>query len=342
MRILNIMLAQVRGGVETMSLRYHDALKASGVTVMSLGHPEGVLAEALPAAEFAPVHALFNHDPFAASRIAKAARDFAPDLILTHGNRATGICLLPFLGTAARTVQVIHNFRHKGQSGRVRAAICVSASVAGSVRRAHPDLPVFELPNFGPLSQRPVKGAPSGTVTLGTLGRLHVNKGIDVMLRALAILRACGHDVRLRVGGDGPLMSDLQNLTQRLGLEADVEFAGWIGDAAGFLHDLDLFVLPSRVEPFGLVVAESMAAGAPIVATGIDGPKEILQDGRLGKLCAPENPAALAEAIAEAVSDWPVTLDRARAAQAYALSHFSLEAGRERLLATLNAVLSPA
>ena len=345
MRILNIMLAQVRGGVETMSLRYHAALKASGVSVLSMGHPQGVLGEALmraesPGDEFRPVHALFNHDPFAAARIRAAARDFQPDLVLTHGNRPTGICLLPFLGTAARTVQVIHNFRHKGQIERTRAAICVSASVAQSVRARHPDLPVYELANFGPLAARPVKAAPQGVVTLGVLGRHHVNKGFDVMLRAFALLRQRGLELKLRIGGDGPERGALKRLAGELVVADRVEFTGWVDAPADFLHGLDLFALPSRVEPFGLVVAESMAAGVPIVATDIDGPKEILRDGQLGSLCAPDDPGALADAIAAALADWPATLERAKAAQAYALSHFSLEAGRERLMATLDAILA--
>jgi glycosyltransferase involved in cell wall biosynthesis len=340
MRILNIMLAEVRGGVETMSLRYHAALKASGVSVLSMGHPKGVLGESLARAEFRPVHALFNHDPFAAAHIRAATRDFRPDLVLTHGNRATGICLLPFLGTAARTVQVIHNFRHKGQSGRVRAAICVSASVAQSVRGRHPDLPVYELANFGPLAARPVKPAPQGDATLGVLGRHHVNKGFDVMLRAFALLRGRGLKLNLRIGGDGPERGALEALSRELGVMDRVAFEGWVSDPADFLNGLDLFALPSRVEPFGLVVAESMAAGAPIVATDIDGPKEILRGGQLGALCAPDDPNALADAIASALADWPATLRRAEEAQAYALSHFSLEAGRERLMTTLDAILT--
>jgi glycosyltransferase involved in cell wall biosynthesis len=340
----------VRGGVETMALRYHQALKASGVAVMSLGHPEGLLAEGVlgeqPGAEgsrgddFRPVRALFNHDPFAAAQIRAAARDFQPDLVLTHGNRPTGICLLPFVGTAGRTVQVIHNFRHKGQSGRVRAAICVSGSVAESVRKAHPGLPVFELANFGPLAEREVKAAPQGTVTLGTLGRLHVNKGIDIMLHAMASLRRDGHDVRLHIGGDGPQRQVLQGLAHELGLDDRVAFIGWVDKTADFLHGLDLFVLPSRVEPFGLVVAESMAAGTPVVSAGIDGPREILLDGVLGQLCAPEDPEALARALIEAMADWSATLKKAQAAQFYARTHFSLEAGRERLKTTLDSILN--
>ncbi len=337
MRILNIMLAQVRGGVETMALRYHQAMRQSGFEVLSLGHAEGTLSD-LPGGEFRPVNALINHDPAAAWRLRGAARDFRPDLVLTHGNRATGIALLPFLGTADKTVQVVHNFRHKNQITRVRAAICVSRSVRDNVRAARPGLPVYELANFGPLTEKPVKAAPQGVPILGTLGRLHVNKGLDVAIRALGLLRDRGVAAHLRVAGDGPLREELMRLTRELALQDRVEFCGWVQPAADYLAGLDLFVLPSRVEPFGLVVTEAMAAGAPVVASAIDGPKEILLDGVLGSLSAPDEPTALAEAIGAALSDWPATLNKARAAKAYALTHFSLDTSKEKLKATLEQI----
>jgi glycosyltransferase involved in cell wall biosynthesis len=336
MRVLNIMLAQVRGGVETMSLRYHEAMRAAGIAVLSLGHSDGVLAHHVPAAEFRAVNAFINHDPFAALTLRRIARDFRPDIVLTHGNRATGIALLPFLGTADRTVQVVHNFRHKGQLSRLRAAICVSESVHDSVAAAHPGLPLFTVANFSPLNVRPVKSSPAGTPVMGTLGRLHVNKGIDVMVRALAILKAQGVDATLKIAGDGPEMPHLTRLIIDEGISDRVSFAGWIDEPADYLHGLDLFVLPSRVEPFGLVVAESMAAGVPVVATDIDGPQEILQHGALGQLCTADDPAALTAAIRSALGDWPATLDKARKAQAHALSQFSLEAGQARLVETLS------
>jgi glycosyltransferase involved in cell wall biosynthesis len=338
MRVLNIMLAQVRGGVETMSLRYHEAMTASGIETLSLGHSEGVLAQHLPKARFRPVNALVNHDPFAAWTLRRIAREFRPDIVLTHGNRATGIALLPFLGTAEKTVQVVHNFRHKGQLSRLHAAICVSESVHDSVKAAHPDMPLFTVANFGPLNERPVKPAPEGTPVLGTLGRLHVNKGIDVMVRAMALLKAQGIEAILKIAGDGPEMPHLTRLIIDEGVSDRVQFAGWIDEPADYLHGLDLFVLPSRVEPFGLVVAESMAAGVPVVATDIDGPKEILQHGALGQLCAAEDAESLAVAIGIVLADWKTTLAKARAAQVYALSQFSLEAGQTRLVDTLQQI----
>ncbi|MDV6331829.1 glycosyltransferase [Asticcacaulis sp. 201] len=338
MRILNIMLAEVRGGVETMSLRYHQAMKAAGFTVLSLGHKDGVLGQNLPAAEFRAAHALVNHDPFVALALRGIAKTFKPDLILTHGNRATGIALLPFIGTANKTVQVVHNFRHKGQGSRLLAAICVSSSVHDSLKAAHPELPLYDVANFGPLDARDVKPAPSHTPILGTLGRLHAQKGIDVMIRALALLQKENIILPLRIAGDGPLSAQLHALAHEQGVERQTDFRGWVSPAADYLHGLDLFILPSRIEPFGLVVAESMAAGVPVVATDIDGPKEILKDGALGYLCPPDDPHALAEAIKRAIGDWKTTLAKARAAQDHALSHYSLEAGQARLIDALKQI----
>lgn len=339
MRILNIMLAQVRGGVETMALRYHEAMKQSGFEVLSLGHKDGVLAESLRQ-DFQPLNAIVNHDPFAAFALRGIAKSFRPDLVLTHGNRATGICLLPFLGTADKTVQVVHNFRHKHQLDRARAAICVSASVRDSVIKAHPGIPAYDVVNFGPLTERPIKTAPAGVPVIGTLGRLHVNKGLDIMIRALAALKSRGVAVQLRIAGDGPVKGELERLAASLGVAGDVDFCGWVNPAADYLEGLDLFVLPSRVEPFGLVVTEAMAAGVPVVATRIDGPREILLDGELGQLCDNEDSDALATAVQATLGDWPATLKRARAAQHYALTHFSLDAGKARLASVLQQIAS--
>ena len=335
MRIVNIMLAEVRGGVETMALRYHQALRGAGFEVISLGHPKGVFAEAvatgnLAAEECVPVNALVNHDPRAAWQLRAVDRAFRPDIVLAHGNRPTGIALLPFVGTAAKTVQVAHNFRHKAQVDRVAAAIAVSRSVHDSLRTAHPALPVFEVLNFGPLATAPVKPAPSGVPVIGTLGRLHHNKGVDIMLHALARLKARGVAAQLRIAGDGPEMAKLRALAAELDLGSDVDFAGWV-KPADYLPSLDLFVLPSRVEPFGLVVAEAMAAGVPVVASHIDGPQEILSEGALGRLVPPQDAAALADAIETAITDWRATLEKAVAAQADAIERFSLEAGERRL-----------
>jgi glycosyltransferase involved in cell wall biosynthesis len=82
----------------------------------------------------------------------------------------------------------------------------------------------------------------------------------------------------------------------------DVEHYPWTDDAPGLMRHLDVLVLPSRQEPFGTVLAEAMAVGTPVVASRVDGLPEVVRDGITGRLVAPDNPAALADAVLEVLA----------------------------------------
>ncbi|UDF03952.1 glycosyltransferase [Asticcacaulis sp. AND118] len=336
MRILNLMLARGRGGLEGMARRYHEALTAEGFEVLSVGHAKGLLAETVRPAQFAPLNSGFTGDPLAALTLKGLAKRFKADLILAHGNRAIALAGHPFAGSGAKTLGVVHNFRFKPTLTRVRAAIAVSPAVHEAIRARYPRLETHLLENFTPLVMHPVKTFPLDAPRIGSLGRLHVNKGFDVLIRAASVLRDRGTDVSLVIAGDGPEKEALNTLIADLRLEDRVALLGWIEPPDGFLASLDLFVLSSRVEPFGLVVAEAMAAGAPIVSTRIDGPRHILRDGELAGMVPPEDPQALADAIEAVAKDWLPVLDRACHAQAHALETYGLIAGHARLKSLIN------
>jgi hypothetical protein len=86
----------------------------------------------------------------------------------------------------------------------------------------------------------------------------------------------------LKVAGDGPLRAELESLTQELGLSERVMFLGYQNDMVAFLKEIDIFVLSSHYEGFGLVLVEAMAAGLPVVATDVGGVREVLVDGKTG------------------------------------------------------------
>ena len=156
-------------------------------------------------------------------------------------------------------------------------------------------------------------------------------KGFDVLLHAVAHAAAQGATFRLEIGGDGPERASLQALAGRLGIEDRVTFCGWIDDVAAFLADADLFVLPSRVEAFGIVVLEAMACGVPIVATRLSGPLEILgEDTAL--LVPSDDPAAMAAAMAAAFAAPDAAEARARAALASFKANYAEPAVMERYL----------
>jgi glycosyltransferase involved in cell wall biosynthesis len=137
---------------------------------------------------------------------------------------------------------------------------------------------------------------PDGRPVVGYVGRIEPRKGVLDLARAAAQLQEAGARVVL-VGGD-PYASD-PDYARRVRESPGVETYDWVDNAAGLMGALDVLVLPSYEEPFGLVLAEAMNAGTPVVATRVPGASEVVEDGITGRLVAPGDPAALVEAVLE-------------------------------------------
>lgn len=137
------------------------------------------------------------------------------------------------------------------------------------------------------------------------VGRLTPQKGFDVLLRAFALHRRTSRTPdRLLVLGDGPLRSELEALSVRLGVAESVQFAGFVANPLAYMRRSDLFVLSSRYEGLPGVLIEAMACGARVVSTDCpSGPREILENGRWGRLVPVEDAEALAQAIGDALAD---------------------------------------
>lgn len=136
--------------------------------------------------------------------------------------------------------------------------------------------------------------AKSATLRLGYVGRLAEEKGVDVLLRALADLP----DATLDVVGDGPEEGDLRRRAARLGLGHRARFLGRRNDVAAFYREIHALVLPSRTaDPFGMVVAEAMATGVPCVVTDACGIASCLEAARDVVVVRRDDPRALLTGI---------------------------------------------
>ena len=124
-------------------------------------------------------------------------------------------------------------------------------------------------------------------------------KALDVLIRAVALLEDVEPPFKLILVGDGPLHQQLKDLAVSLGVHKRIAFLGFQGRAevAKLLHGCEVFVLPSRSEPFGIAIIEAMACKKPVVATSVGGIPEIIENGKNGLLVVPDNPSALAEAL---------------------------------------------
>lgn len=138
---------------------------------------------------------------------------------------------------------------------------------------------------------------PTDAFLVVTPARLAKEKGIDVLIQAMAQVVAQVPQARCVVAGEGPERHALQVLIDAAGLARSVTLLGFRSDVLSVVAASNVFVLPSHAEPFGLAILEAMALGVPAIACRSGGPVEILENERTGLLVSPGNPAELAEAI---------------------------------------------
>lgn len=171
------------------------------------------------------------------------------------------------------------------------------------------------------------------------VGRLRVEKGLLVLLRALDLLvneQASRPLLHLNIFGTGDqvYVNELQAFLREKRLENIVTFHGRVSqDELIRQYDLsDIMLVPSLwQEPFGLVIAEAMARGLPVIASHVGGPAEILTDGVDGLLVEPGNERALADAIQYLLIDEQRRARLARAAQATVRERFTIEENARRV-----------
>ncbi|MCJ7497128.1 MAG: glycosyltransferase family 4 protein [candidate division Zixibacteria bacterium] len=138
---------------------------------------------------------------------------------------------------------------------------------------------------------------------IGVSARLVKAKGHRYLLQALPEIIKVHPDIKLFIAGDGSEKEHLIELSRKLNLDDYVIFAGYIKEIFETMAGFDLLVLPSIIEPFGLVLAEGMALKKPIVATRVGGIPEVIQDQKTGILVLPEDPHSLASAIITLLKD---------------------------------------
>jgi colanic acid/amylovoran biosynthesis glycosyltransferase len=135
--------------------------------------------------------------------------------------------------------------------------------------------------------------------------RLSAEKGLSFLLYTIKSLRDLGHDLKLRLAGDGPSRAKLESLAKDLNIEDHVIFLGFLTEAeiTAELQNSDLFVLPSFVEGLPISAAEAMATGVPVIATNIAGTSELIDHEKTGLLVRPSDVEALVNAIIRMIDD---------------------------------------
>jgi glycosyltransferase involved in cell wall biosynthesis len=145
--------------------------------------------------------------------------------------------------------------------------------------------------------------ADSGGIRCLTVGSLIERKGVDTILRAIALNRRDGLKLALTIVGDGPERAALNQLAADLGIAECVHFVGECADVAKHYASAQIMVCASRFESFNLTIAEAAMAGIPAVASRIPPHEEVVVDQFTGRLFPVDDPVALSQAILSLATD---------------------------------------
>ncbi|MCW8804538.1 MAG: glycosyltransferase family 4 protein [Ignavibacteriaceae bacterium] len=322
-KILYVITSLGLGGAENLLLSYLKKLDHNKYKfyVCSLRKkPDDLLIEISRYAEVTNLQISNRFNPNVIFYLLKLLRQVKPDIIHTHLFQARFYTTIAHL-FYKHSILITH--KHNNVNPRKhnvfiilemlsiffnKKVIAISQSVKNSLIKYEfvSEKKIYVLPN-GIEYQKFLKSANSSSLSnnkpiiIGTVCRLERQKGISYLLLAMKIILAKFPHVQLEIVGDGSLLGELKHFSRKLGISNSVNFFGKFADVIPFYKKMNVFVLPSLYEGFGIVLLEAMAAGVPIVATNVDGIKEVVMDGVSGILVPPKNPEAIASAVTKII-----------------------------------------
>lgn len=324
MKVLNIVIAKVWGGGEQYVYDTAKALAKQGVEVhiavdSSCKEMQERFSQVARVRCF-NLHSLAGFTSL--SSLCSYIKEQQINVINCHSGHAMALCTVLKLLTNARLVCFKHNaikakldFYHDWQRKHTDAFVCVSKLVYELQTQglAECDKSKFYLVYNGIDTEKYDKmlaeqepEIDNRYFTVGYAGRLARDKGIDVLLMAMAKLVARQSNIRLLLAGSDEkgYKAELETLVKAKNLQERIAFLGQVEIMPTFYNKLDVFVLPSVVkEAFGLTICEAMYCGVPVIATDSGAQREIISSEELGCIVPSKDPDALAAAIADVALD---------------------------------------
>ena len=319
MRIAQIMLAKQFGGAERSFVDISSALAARGHEVLAICHRAGAARAELAAsgATVVPIQCRASWDVLAERAIRRELKRFQPQLVQCHLARAAHLG-----GRAARSLELptlakTHNLVNLKYYRAIDQLVPTTQAQAQYLRDGGiDDARITIIPNFTALTtpgissqtarssteQSKSRSNPDQPFRIVALGRFVHKKGFDLLIDAAAALARSGVSFNLEIAGDGAERAALADRISSRQLSDCVTLKPWVTDIAAFLEGADLMVVPSRDEPFGIVLLEAMACRVPVLSSATQGPLEILT-ADTGYQCAVGDVDALCDAMTAALND---------------------------------------
>ena len=285
------------GGAETFFVTLTLALSRAGLDVRSVLKPNAMRERALKEGGIACETAPFRRPiDFTTARVLRETTEaFHPDIALAFAGRAASFM------TAGKHVLIgrLGGYYNLKNFKTCDYLLCNAPDLVRYVTEGGWNKSkVFLIPNFAAVPDaapldRAQFGTPQDAPLAVALGRLHRGKGLDVLIRAAALIP----ELFVWIAGEGPEREKLETLARESGVTGRVKFLGWREDRAALYKAANLCVYPSREEPFGNVVVEAWSCGTPIVTTASTGPAWLVRKDEDAILTPVDDVEALAAGI---------------------------------------------
>jgi glycosyltransferase involved in cell wall biosynthesis len=321
-----VLCSDRKGGLENAFVDMAYALVALGYKVVVFTPVNAPFRLMMPdLVEFYDYNPKGYWDIFSSFKTRRYIKNNGIDLLVTVNSRATYTISKSVVGLDLPVLGISYSYKHKRMRAADRLVIVTEHMKAHYLQRGWSADKVDVLPcvlrNF-PVELIGLKPV-SDVVKLGFVGRLSPEKGLEELVEAMSLLIEKGHSLSLTIAGSGDDEQKIRALLEQKELQHRVFFSGWITDIRKWLKNIDLLIIPSKEETFGIVVLESMAHGCPVVSTYAPGPASQIDNGVNGWLAETGNAESLANVIETALGQsdsWEQVINKARvSASQYAL-----------------------
>lgn len=345
LHVLEIMASAIVGGMETYVRNLIRLMPPERFRITCLCPYESPITESLRGIGAAVFVARMDDDPpwRSIQAAVEIVRNFNVDLIHAHlpkahvlAGLAGALTQTPALATVHGNTISTHELGIHRTTGTHLIAVCQEAYMQALAMGVTPervslihngvDLDVFRPSERVRTAFRASLGIAAETPLVGFVGRIDVEKGPDQFLQAAQVIHAEAPDAHFVLVGAGHQFDRMQQMAAELGLAEVTHFAGLWPDTSKVYPAIDLLLQTSRIEGTPLTLLEAMACELPVVALGVGGVPEIVEEGRTGMLVSPGDWRGVGQRAIDLLEHPARMAAMGQAGRARVRAHFDLRA----------------